>query len=241
LVSDTNYSAEENEWAFCSLWTKKTEFRCATALVNPRLKEDYFFNRAAISDGCEIPYEQIAKIFWDVEMDCYVYFFGSSPPDGFSLADSMYVLSSTTDPNPYGAKVPIVTETADTITWTDIFCKSFSVPEWKHEVERIIKESTRKLDLLLAYNIENRPVGCAALFTKSGITALYCLGTVPMQRNKGIAKSILKFAKTFAKQKHDSPTLFLQTLGSENLLDLYKSAGFKIAYTKVIYKIPRLT
>jgi hypothetical protein len=64
---------EENEWTFCSLWTKKRRIGCARALVNKKLAGDYFFNRAAV-EGCSISIEKVARIFWQAGMDCHLYF-----------------------------------------------------------------------------------------------------------------------------------------------------------------------
>ena len=77
------------------------------------------------------------------------------------------------------------------------------------------------------------PAGCVALYAKNGMTGLYCLGIVSKMRRKGIAASILKDAIAL------SENLFLQTLGSEQLLGLYEKAGFAVAYTKEIYVIRR--
>ncbi len=232
---------EENEWAFCSLWTKKIEIRCATALVNPRLEGDYFFSRATV-ENCDVPYEQVAKVFWDAGIDCHLYFF-KSPPQGLRVADTMYVLRSTKKAGHNDGRIRIVVckSSEEVATWVDVFCRSFSVPRWKDEVARIMAASAKRLDLLLAYNEDNLPAGCAALFTKSdnSMTGTYCLGTIPAYRNKGVARSILNFAKALAEKR--GSLLFLQTLGSENLLGLYKSAGFEIAYTKTICSVPRTT
>jgi GNAT superfamily N-acetyltransferase len=228
---------EENEWAFCSLWSKEIKIRCARALVNPRLKGDYFFNRATI-ENCNVPYEQAARAFWDAGIDCHLYF-RSQPPQNLRVADTMYVLKSVKKSGPIRARVTVCTP-SDIATWIDVFCRSFSVPEWKDEVERIITTNAKKLDLLLAYNDDDdMPAGCAALFTKNNMTGVYCLGTVPAQRSRGVAKSILNFAKALSEKR--GLVLFLQTLASENLLGLYKSAGFETSYTKAICVIPKKT
>lgn len=239
-IDDYDIRMEKNEWTFCSLWSKKIEIKCATALVNPRLAGDYFFNRATV-ENCEVPYEQVARLFWDAGIDCHLYFFRSQPPQNLRVADTMYVLRSTKKKaEPDGNIKVAVLKPSDVTTWIDVFCRSFSVPEWKDEVARIITTANaeRRLDLLLAYK-DSAPAGCAALFTNSDVAGLYCLGTIPAQRGKGVARSILNFAKALAERR--GLPLFLQTLGSENLLGLYKSAGFEIAHTKAICAVPRAT
>jgi GNAT superfamily N-acetyltransferase len=231
---------EENEWAFCSLWSKKIEIKCATVLVNPRLVGDYFFNRATV-ENCDVPYEQVARVFWDEGIDCHLYFFRSRPPQNLRVEDTMYVLRLVKKKAESGSNIRVAEcKPSEATTWVNIFCKSFSVPEWKDEVARIITTANakRRLDLLLAHK-DSAPAGCAALFTKNDMIGLYCLGTIPAQRNKGVARSILNYAKALAERR--GLPLFLQTLGSENLLCMYKSAGFEIAHTKAICVVPRAT
>ncbi|AIF83707.1 Acetyltransferase (GNAT) domain [Candidatus Nitrososphaera evergladensis SR1] len=236
---------EENEWAFCSLWSKKIEIKCATALVNPKLEGDYFFNRATV-ENCNVPYEQVAQVFWDAGIDCHLYF-RSQPPPRLRMVDTMYVLRAAKkkagEPrDSRRIKITAACKPSEVAIWIDVFCRSFSVPEWKDEVARIITSNAKKLELLRAYNNENNmPAGCGALFTtkNNSMTGLYCLGTVPAQRSKGVAKSILNFARALAEKQ--GTLLFLQTLGSENLLGLYKSSGFETAYTKTICAVPRIT
>ncbi len=268
---------EENEWAFCSLWARETiEIKgCARALANPLLAGDYFFNRASV-EGCNdgiVPYEQVARAFWEMGIDCYLYFRSQPPPQGLCVADTMHVLRSEKkrakeegekiirsvhDGNNNNYARVVECEPAKAMTWVDIFCESFSVPEWKDEVARIViaanaGKKQQPLDLLLAYR-NGAPAGCAALFTMmtedndggdddngygDGPIGLYCLGTVPAQRGRGVARSILDFSKALSEKR--GLLLFLQTLESENLVGLYKSAGFVTAYTKSICAVPRRT
>jgi ribosomal protein S18 acetylase RimI-like enzyme len=221
---------EENEWAFCSLWTRKKRVKCATALVNERLVGDYFFNRATV-EGCDVSIEKVARVFWQEGMDCHLYF-RSRPPRGLHRADTMHVLKASENAAPAG-RVEVCRQ-PDIPVWIDVFCRSFSVPWWKDEVARIITKNAGRLELLLAYH-GGRPAGCAALYTKNKVTGLYCLGTLPRFRSMGIATSILQGAKALAK----SDFLFLQTLASENLLGLYKKAGFTTVYKKSICVVSR--
>jgi hypothetical protein len=228
---------EENEWAFCSLWSKKIKINCATALINPKLTDDYFFNRATI-ENCEIPYLQVANVFWKAGIDCHLYF-KVQPPKCLCTVDTMYVLRLVKNDADLNSRIKVrLSKSSDVTTWIDLFCRSFSVPEWKDEVSRIIRANTNKIDLLLAYK-GSTPAGCAALFKKSDLIGLYCLGTVPMQRSKGVAASILKYASALAEER--KLPLFLQTFGSEKLLGLYRAKGFEVVYTKAICAVPKAT
>ncbi len=226
---------EDNEWSFCSMWTERIRSGCATALLNSKLEGDYFFSRASVS-GCSDTAAvavQVAKVFWKKGLDCYLYDAdGSLTGKGLDQIDTMYVLKAgkaggrTIKTRVLQIDRPLLP------VWIDVFCRSFAVPEWKEEVERIMDVNFDRLELLLSYR-DKVPAGCAALYSKNGVTGLYCLGTISQLRRKGLANDILATAA----QRSDN--LFLQTLGSEELLPFYKKAGFVVAYTKKIYVLRR--
>jgi GNAT superfamily N-acetyltransferase len=240
---------EDNEWSFCALWTEKFETGCARALVNKRLAGDYFFNRATV-EGCKSAAakeaEKIAKEFWDRRTDCYLYFRSERPPQTATMKkiDTMRVYKSYSVAQEQqnrvgsGGRTIQVAQVTDQSKgrqiWTDVFCGSFGVPEWRDEVKRITNEHFHKLVLLLAYK-DGRPAGCAALYEKEkgGMVGLYCLGTLAGFRGAGIAKAILRHARSRATSS--GSILFLQTLESEGLSRLYEKSGFKIAYKKDIF------
>jgi len=230
---------ENNEWSFCALWTRRVKVsRCAKVLINRLLGDDYFFNRADIS-SCSDPAEsaqQVARIFWREGLECYVYdLAGNLPEKNLLLADKMHVLTgeAVADVSEVDTSISKV-DRSSLSTWVHVFCESFSVPEWSAEVERIMSSNMAKLDLLLAYK-DQSPAGCAAIFNHNGATGLYCLGTIAQMRRRGTAEGILKSAMSTSK----TGPLFLQTLESEGLLPLYLKAGFRIAYTKKILKVPK--
>lgn len=248
MASDIIEQMEDNEWSFCALWTEKFETGCARALVNDRLAGDYFFNRATV-EGCKSAAakeaERVAKTFWDREMDCHLYFRSERPPQmAMKKIDTMRVYKSypvTQEQQSSGSKTIHIAQVTDQSNgrriWAGVFCSSFGVPEWRDEVERITSEHFHKLVLLLAYK-DDRPAGCAALYEKEkgGMNGLYCLGTLAGFRGAGIAKAILRHARSGAVSS--GSTLFLQTLESEGLSRLYERSGFKIAYKKDIFLLP---
>jgi len=214
------------------MWAERARAGCADALVNSKLGGDYFFNRSRVS-GCPDPVRaagQVAKIFWQKGMDCYLYDReGLLEKEGFSQIDTMYVLTKSAPVTMSGSKTIVVDKKLLPV-WIDVFCRAFSVPEWKPEVERIMNASSDKMTLLLSYK-ESTSAGCASIFTKNGITGLYCLGTILQLRGRGLARSMLKSAMQIYGD------IFLQTLGSEGLLPFYQKAGFKVAYTKKVYRL----
>jgi hypothetical protein len=218
------------------MWTERIKSSCAAALINGKLEGDYFFNRSSVS-GCRDPSAmavRIARIFWRKGMDCYLYDIdGDLAGKGFAKIDTIHVLVAGTARRV--AKTRVVQIQRDMLpVWIDVFCRSFAVPNWKEEVERIMDASFNRLELLLSYN-GKAPGGCAALYSKNGVTGLYCLGTLSQQRKRGLANDILATAIRL----HDN--LILQTLGSEGLLPFYGKAAFEVAYAKKIYLLRRAT
>lgn len=221
---------EDNEWSFCSLWTERLKAGCAEVLTNGRFEGDYFFNRASVHN-CLDPsaaVRHIAKVLWQKGMDCYIHDRDDRlAGEGLAMIDTMHVLRA--DIRSSSGETKIVRIGRPLLpAWIDVFCRSFAVPEWRPEIERIMVTNFAKLELLLSYKAD-LPVGCAALHSKNGVTGLYCLGTISQQRGRGVARDMLHSAM--------SEKLFLQTLGSEELLPLYKKAGFAVAYTKKIYSL----
>jgi GNAT superfamily N-acetyltransferase len=215
------------------MWAEHTRVGCADALVNSKLEGDYFFNRSRVS-GCPDPVaasKQVAKIFWQKGMDCYLHDREELlEKKGFTQIDTMYVLVKSSAATPAASGKTVVVDLQLLPVWIDVFCKAFSVPEWRHEVERIMDANAGKMTLLLSYK-ESASAGCAALYTKNGMTGIYCLGTILQMRGRGLARRILQDAAQM------SENIFLQTLGSEGLLPFYQKAGFKVAYAKKIYRL----
>jgi hypothetical protein len=229
---------ENNEWSFCSLWTDHIILEDAEALINTKFAGDYFFNRARLllaeKDFQQqlFPIKHIAEVFWTWGLDCHLY----DRSDRFrenkymSLLDTMYVLQRPRDIAKATDTPVVLVDESSVPIWIDIFCKSFSVHEWRAEVTTIITKNLNKIILLLSLD-ENLPSGCAILYRTGGITGVYCLGTLAEKRGRGIATSILRKAASM------SGGLSLQTLKSDGLLEWYQRKGFSVAYAKRIYLI----
>jgi hypothetical protein len=217
------------------MWSKRIRSGCANALFNSKFEDDYFFNRASVS-SCSDPAaaaRRIAKTFLQKGFDCYLHDSDHSlAGKGFDQIDTMYVLGAGSS-GAAGRKVVRIDRPLLPV-WIGVFCRSYSVHEWKGEVERIMNVNFDRLGLWLSYD-GKMPAGCAALYCKNGIAGLYCLGTVSQLRKKGLANDILA---TVAKLHDD---LFLQTLGSEGLLPFFEKAGLTVVYTKRIYMLRRTT
>ena len=80
------------------------------------------------------------------------------------------------------------------------------------------------------------PAGVCLLFEKYGCIGLYCLGTLPKFRNRGIAQTILKASLQIAHtMKYNK--IFLQTFQNDNYIGFYKKLKFKVIDKRKIFQI----
>ncbi|MFN3621342.1 MAG: GNAT family N-acetyltransferase, partial [Nitrososphaerales archaeon] len=83
---------------------------------------------------------------------------------------------------------------------------------------------------------KGKAVGVAARYSSEKLSGIYCLGTIPHLRNRGIGSTLIKHLINEAYKERDL-NVCLQTLLSENLTRFYTKLGFKKVYGKVIYII----
>ena len=83
----------------------------------------------------------------------------------------------------------------------------------------------RRVSLFVA-DLEGGVVGVTALYRTPGLLGLYCLGTLPAHRNKGVARSLLGFSQRIARR--EGRTLILQSLRSEETAPFYEKFGFRV-------------
>ena len=181
----------------------------------------------------------------------------------FVRVDSIYTLESSTElitSTPLNLEKEIsVTKINDPVllnTWTSIFCQSFNIKD-PCPFMKIVNKNKQKFLFLLAmlknkYNKKNKnenndnyngdndsaniPAGVCLLFEKYGCLGLYCLGTLPEFRRRGIAQMILKTSLQIAyTMKYDK--IFLQTFQNDNYIDFYKKFKFKIIDRRKIFQI----
>jgi GNAT superfamily N-acetyltransferase len=223
---------EGNEWEFCKLWTDyKIVADCSRVLLNPKLADDYFFNRAEV-DQCtdlKLAVDAVSKVFAIEGVAGHIY-------DGKVLmADSRLTEVDTIYTLVYAGSSPrlypsVEVKYTDPESWTDTFCHAFEVPGWREEVYRITSSSSFAGTLIEATD-ELGPIACCALFHSFGVTGIYCLGTIPTRRGRGVATSML----TRIVPEQENP--FLQSLRSEQSLGFYERIGFVICYQKKIYRL----
>lgn len=240
---------DENESSFCSLWSRAHQkMDCVELFLNPKLGDDYFFNRLNIKNSYSC--RNISDILSSIKSshaNCH---------------DTLYVHVICNNENRVKFSIPkfgtmkilgldlnkcalesdhIEIDVVDKnrlYNWIDVFCRSFDSVHIKDEVTNIISKHYQKLTLLLAHhnNLDQVKylVGCSLLYEKKESIGLYCLGTIPHFRRKGVARELIASAVQIAKNKGHN-LMIVQTLNKEGYEDFYKNLGFRSIYKKMLY------
>ena len=238
---------DDNESSFCSLWSRiHKKIDCVELFSNPKLGDDYFFNRLNIKNWCDNVDDILNYIKTNHNYNLNSYYIHmicnnensdmlNKPKFGsmkiLSLDVNKYVMHS----NKY-IEIDIVDKNSLNL-WIDVFCRSFNSLNIKDEVSTIISKQFKKLTLLVAHyylNDVKYPAGCCLLFEKNESIGLYCLGTAHDFRRKGVARELISNAVIMARN-NDYSSMIVQTLTKEGYEEFYKRLGFRTIYKKMLY------
>ncbi len=229
--------SEKVDSAFTSFWSNSINLRCGTIFFNPDLPNDVFFdkltNLTCLDDETLGDSLQLFETYRTIP---YVYTLNNPEFDkklidrNFKLYDIQHVLirnqnsAVTSNVNRVSSK--------ESMTWSEIFCRAYDCYEWIAYVDKIVKKSLDSIE----YYLDESSGSCVALYESNSLLGLYCLGTLPNMRKKGLATSLIEFASNQTKQR-DLEFLMLETYQKDKLLDFYLNLGFKEIYQKKLYTI----
>lgn len=236
----------ENESSFCSLWSRTHQkIDCVELFLNPKLGDDYFFNRLNIKNSCH----NITDILNSIKSShtnyhdtLYLHLICNNEnciKFNIPKFGTMKILGL--DVNKYVFKsdhidVDVI-DRNHLYNWIDVYCKSFDSIHIKDEVTNIISKHYQKLTLLVAHHYLDKVksfAGCSLLYEKKESIGLYCLGTIQHYRRKGVARELIASAVRIAKN-NDHNVLIVQTLTKEGYEEFYKKLGFRTIYEKMLY------
>jgi len=230
---------ESNDLGFTAIWSKTTQLECGTLFMNPKLQDDIFFDKLTnITCLSEKMIDETINIFQKNNMRPFVYVLDDKNLEEFLLKknfkfyDTQHVLKKHVNSDSKGSQVYYIEE-KDSHLWADVFCKSYDCYDWFDEVNDIVKSSLSQVEYLID---AKHGASCVALYEKNSILGLYCLGTIPEKRKKGIAKLLISYALNKVKIKN-LDFLMLETYQRDELLGFYSKLGFKKVYEKKIYTI----
>ena len=230
---------EENEFGFTGVWSKMTKLECGLFFANPSLPNDIFFDKLTnITCLSEEMIDEALVLFEKNKTQPFVYVLDNQKLEellfkkNFRLYDTHHIMkksiSSKVEYNP----VHHITR-KDALLWTEIFCKSYDCFDWTDEVNSIVRNSISDVDYLVDSDYN---ASCVALYEKNSMLGLYCLGTVPEYRKKGLAKSLINYALNQIRDEN-LDFLMLETYARDNLLKFYSDLGFEQIYEKKVYTI----
>ena len=230
---------ESNDQGFTAIWSDVTQLECGTLFMNANLPDDLFFDKLTnITCLSEKMIDDTTDVFHKNNMRPFVYALNNPKLEEFLLKknfkfyDTQYVLKNRTASDIDTQYVHRI-EKKDSILWADIFCKSYDCSDWIDEVDNIVKDSISQVEYLV--DAEHN-ASCVALYEKNSILGLYCLGTLPEKRKKGLAKLLINHALNKVKIKN-LDFLMLETYQRDDLLGFYSKLGFEKLYEKKIYTI----
>jgi GNAT superfamily N-acetyltransferase len=227
---------EENDLGFTSLWARTINLECGTFFVNPELPNDIFFDKLTnVSCTSESMIDEALTLFNKHKTTSFVYSLNYPEWEdllhkkNFTLYDTQHVLKKNSPSRIF--KVQRIA-TDDSLLWSKTFCNAYDCYEWIEPVDKIVRNTISSIE----YYVDESISSCMALYEKNSILGLYCLGTIPTMRRKGLAESLIDFAQSEVKRRK-LKFLMLETYEKDNLLDFYSKLGFEEIYHKNIYTI----
>ncbi|HXX06119.1 MAG TPA: GNAT family N-acetyltransferase [Candidatus Bathyarchaeia archaeon] len=228
---------EENDLGFSGLWSQPANLECGTMFLNSELPNDIFFNKLTnITCISESMIDEALAVFHKNKTMPFVYSLNYSELEtmlqkrNFIHHDTQYALKKS-DSTTKASNAHRITN-ADSMLWSKTFCEAYDCYEWISPVNRIVKKTLSSIE----YYVDESISSCMALYEKNSILGLYCLGTIPSMRRKGLADSLIAFAQNKVNQRK-LKFLMLETYEKDNLLDFYSKLGFQEIYQKNIFTI----
>ena len=228
---------EENDLGFSRLWSQSTNLECGIMFFNPDLSNDVFFNKLTnITCISESMIDESLAVFHKYKITPFFYSLNYTELEeifqkrNFIQYDIQHVLKKN-NTSKKTTNVYRITDT-DSMLWSKTFCDAYGCYEWILPVDRIVKNTLSSIE----YYVDESISSCMALYEKNSLLGLYCLGTIPSMRRKGLAESLIDFAQNEVNRRK-LKFLMLEIYEKDSLLDFYSKLGFQEIYQKNIYTI----
>jgi GNAT superfamily N-acetyltransferase len=232
---------ELNEVRWWSKWAQVNWFGSKGYLLTSQDFREPFFNRAG-TFACEGVSETAAwaeKELTSRGMSSTFLAFDSCAraaraleDSGYKPFDTMTVLISNGRVGGEGAAQAKIIASPSAESWTRAYLAAFYGGQ---DLAACVTDTVRTLlkaraATLLEARFHDETAGVLAIFRTRGLAGVYCLGTVPEHRRKGVAETLLQRAKEIADE--EGRKLILQSLSSEGSEGYYTKRGFVPLYSK---------
>jgi ribosomal protein S18 acetylase RimI-like enzyme len=243
---DDKRAIELNEVEWWSNWGKVRWLDDGCYVLSSAVFDEPFFNRAGFL-SCNASKRGILKAegaFRQVREVPHLTLFGACASSasllrtrGYSVVDAMAVMESGKTAIPVNGEV-LVRQAGpqDIDQWSETYLLSFyGELTLKSRMVEVAKRLSRlEGATLLIGELDGKVAGVSALYETPGYLGLYCLGTLPKCRGRGVARSLLGAAQSIAVR--EGRKLVLQSLLSEETHPFYSRLGFRRLYVKAFLR-----
>ncbi|MGH9921036.1 MAG: GNAT family N-acetyltransferase [Nitrososphaerales archaeon] len=250
-LNEVNWWAK---WVDETVWVSKTCY----AMFSDTFKDEYFYNRGGFLGTERVPEDAIQAIEREFakrkRATPYILVEEGRPWEklnsslfsrGYAVLDRMLVMEAGPKENgerasKTGVDVAVVSPRSkgkELQEWTRTYLQAFygdlSLNSGVIKIMRqVVKD--KRASVILA-RVGQAPAGCAVLFrTAGGVAGVYCVGTAPSFRERGVAAAVLAHVREIA--EGEGRRLILQTLASDAVEGFYLKQGFRRVYTKTLYE-----
>jgi GNAT superfamily N-acetyltransferase len=235
-------SAELNEIRWWSRWARLRWHGEGYLLSSDALREPFFNRAGALTCGAlegTTPWAERELRGAGLDSTLLVFDRCASVKglvaSGYEQTDTMTVLRSNA-PRKGGRPGVEVRASTDPDGWTAAYLRSFYGDETLTDVVRPIVAALKdsRAVTLLEAGAAGETAGVLAMFRTPGLVGVYCVGTVPELRGRGVATALL--ARAWKNAQAEGRILILQTLTSDGALQFYLGRGFEEVYSKRVLK-----
>ncbi len=242
-----------NERSFDLLFCDRLNLANSTIFFNPAFAEDPVFNHIVLDDSIlEGKSSQENEIFlselsaageelrhYSIRPTLFMEHFWVASKNllemaidsDFRIIEQMNILSKSMreKSEPISAPQSVdVRATSEIEAWNNVFTASYEIPDrWNEELLSREKDIVANQSAILAIaSVEEDPSGCILLKEEpEGILGVYCVGTLPEKRGRGVARALLSFSEVHAREI-GAETITLQTLVRDNVTPMYLKLGY---------------
>jgi GNAT superfamily N-acetyltransferase len=241
LRSPSREALELNEAYWWSNWAHIVWLGSSGYLLTSESFRETFFNRACIlncrgvdatvawAEGRLMGYDTVSTV---TIFDSCTKTARGLQASGYRPVDTMTVLLSSRPAKPASSVQVTISERPAPDSWTRAYLEAFYGDQElaPHVTPIVARLRTLNAVTLLEAMVGDETAGVLAIFRTEDLAGVYCVGTIPEHRRKGVAGSLLSRAKdiTGAEGRH----LFLQSLASDVTTRYYLQRGFRVLYSK---------
>lgn len=236
---------ELNELDWWSRWANVQLYGADSYLMHSTSFPEFFFNRAVLM-GCDVELSTIDQIekgfsgfalepFFLVPESCAV-LVGDLNSRGYLVLDRMSVLVLGS-PNVLTEQKAVITwvEPGGEEGWARVYSQSFYGDDSQiRGVTNVVKSAVGSHESsFLEATVDGRLAGALALHRTKNVLGVYCVGTLPEFRGRGVAGTLLgQAARTGAAEGR---SVVLQTFLSDGVEGFYLARGYARRYIKAVF------